>query len=221
MPKPADSPIFVRGQAETPGQVVPRRFLEVLSGKDRPSFRNGSGRLELANAIASPTNPLTARVIVNRVWQHHFGDGFVSTPDDLGNQSAPPTHPELLDWLANRFISDGWSLKKLHSVILLSAAWQQSSRNNPRFAEIDPFNDLLWRANIRRLEFEPLRDSILAIGGALDRTLGGHPMDLSAGTRILQGRGAPRRTIRAPTSCHLIRVARCTGTWIAEIQTRC
>ena len=189
VPKPVDAPILVRGQAETPGQVVPRRFLEVLSGKDRPRVREGSGRLELANAIASPTNPLTARVIVNRVWQHHFGDGFVSTPDDLGNQSAPPTHPELLDWLANRLIADGWSLKKLHRVILLSAAWQQSSRNNPRFAQIDPFNDLLWRANIRRLEFEPLRDSILAIGGALDRTLGGHPIDLAGGMRQARGRG--------------------------------
>ena len=189
-PKPKDSPIFIRGQAETPGQVVPRRFLEVLSGTNRPTFRNGSGRLELANAIASKTNPLTARVMVNRIWQHHFGDGFVSTPDDLGNQSAPPTHPELLDWLASRFMADGWSMKKLHKLILLSATWQQSSRNNPQFAEKDPFNSLLWRANVRRLEFEPLRDSILSIGGTLDLTLGGHPVDLSAGTRVMQGRGA-------------------------------
>ena len=128
--------------------------------------------------------------MVNRVWQHHFGDGFVSTPDDLGNQSSPPTHPELLDWLANRFMTDGWSVKKLHKVILLSATWQQSSRNNPQFAEKDPFNNLLWRANVRRLEFEPLRDSILSIGGTLDLTVGGHPVDLSAGTRVLQGRGA-------------------------------
>jgi len=206
-PKPADENIHIRGQAESLGQVVPRRFLEVLSGKDRPRFRDGSGRLELANAIASPTNPLTARVIVNRVWQHHFGNGFVRTPDDLGNQSSPPTHPELLDWLANRFVADGWSLKKLHRLILLSATWQQSSRNNPRFAEIDPFNDLLWRANIRRLEFEPLRDSILAIGGALDLTIGGHPIDLAGGIRPAgPGRGgrgnvasqlppAPRRSV--------------------------
>jgi hypothetical protein len=189
-PTPADAPILVRGQAETPGQVVPRRFLEILSGKDRPRVRDGSGRVQLANAIASPNNPLTARVIVNRVWQHHFGRGIVTTPDDLGNQSAPPTHPELLDWLASRFVADGWSLKKLHRQILLSAAWQQSSRNNPRYAEVDPFNELLWRANIRRLEFEPLRDSILAIGGALDRTVGGHPIDLAGGMRpAARGRG--------------------------------
>jgi Protein of unknown function (DUF1553)/Protein of unknown function (DUF1549)/Planctomycete cytochrome C len=188
--KPKDFPILVRGQAETPGDVVPRRFLEVLSGTNRPRFKEGSGRLELANAIASKTNPLTARVMVNRIWQHHFGEGFVSTPDDLGNQSSPPTHPELLDWLATRFMADGWSVKKLHKLILLSATWQQSSRNNPQFAEKDPFNRLLWRANVRRLEFEPLRDSILSIGGTLDLALGGHPVDLSAGTRVPQGRGA-------------------------------
>ena len=188
--KPSDYPILVRGQAETPGEIVPRRFLEVLSGSNRAKFRDGSGRLELANAIASKTNPLTARVMVNRVWQHHFGDGFVSTPDDLGNQSTPPTHPELLDWLASRFMTDGWSVKKLHKLILLSATWQQSSRNNPQFADKDPFNHLLWRANVRRLEFEPLRDSILSIGGTLDLTVGGHPVDISAGTRIAQGRDA-------------------------------
>jgi hypothetical protein len=208
-PTPADSPIFVRGQAETPGPTVPRRFLDVLSGSNRPVFKNGSGRLELANAIANKSNPLTARVMVNRVWQHHFGDGFVSTPDDLGNQSSPPTHPELLDWLASRFVADNWSVKRLHKLILMSAAWQQRSRNNPKSAEKDPFNQLLWRANVRRLEFEPLRDSILAIGGGLDLTVGGHPVDLSGGDRALPGRGgqqlqrtdavrlsaAPRRTI--------------------------
>jgi hypothetical protein len=189
-PRPADFPILVRGQAETPGQVVPRRFLEVLSGTGRPTFKDGSGRLELANAIANKNNPMTARVMVNRMWQNHFGDGFVSTPDDLGNQSAPPTHPELLDWLATRFMTDGWSVKKLHKVILMSATWQQSTRNNAQFAEKDPFNDLLWRANVRRLEFEPLRDSILSLGGTLDLTVGGHPVDLAEGTRVPQGRGA-------------------------------
>ncbi len=187
---PGDAPILIRGQVETPGETVPRRFLEVLSGSNRPRFKEGSGRLELANAIASKTNPMTARVIVNRVWQHHFGDGFVSTPDDLGNQSTPPTHPELLDWLASRLMADGWSLKKLHKLILMSATWQQSSRNNPQFATKDPFNRLLWRANLRRLEFEPLRDFVLSVGDALDTTLGGHPIDLAGGTRTpAQGRG--------------------------------
>jgi len=188
-PTPKDSPILLRGQVETPGNVVPRRFLEILSGSNRPTFHSGSGRLELANAIANKTNALTARVMVNRVWQHHFGDGFVSTPDDLGNQSTPPTHPELLDWLATRFMNDGWSVKKLHKLILMSATWQQSSKNNSQFAEKDPFNHLLWRANVRRLEFEPLRDSILSLGGTLDLKMGGHPVDLSEGTRVQQGRG--------------------------------
>src|SRR6185436_5914373 len=197
--KPADAPSLVRGQVETPGDVVPRRFLEVLSGSKRPHFDDGSGRLELARAIADKQNPLTARVMVNRVWQHHFGDGFVATPDDLGNQSSPSTHPELLDWLASRFMADGWSVKKLHKLILLSAAWQQSSRNNPQFAEKDPFNHLLWRANVRRLEFEPLRDSILAIGGSLDLAVGGHPIDLSGGADLLKGgRGIPPGLARDP-----------------------
>ena len=189
-PAPKDSPIFIRGEAENRGDIVPRRFLEVLSGPNRPAFKNGSGRLELAMAIASKNNPLTARVLVNRVWLHHFGEGIVTTPDDFGNQSAPPSHPELLDYLAGRFMDDGWSLKKLHKTILLSATYQQSSRNNPAYAEKDPYNRLLWRANVRRLEFEPLRDSILYIGGNLDLTVGGHPVDLSEGTHKSQKRFA-------------------------------
>ena len=188
-PTPKDSPIFLRGQVESPGDVVPRRFLDVLAGPNRPVFHNGSGRLELANAIASKSNPLTARVMVNRIWQHHFGDGFVSTPDDLGNQSSPPTNQDLLDWLATRFMADNWSVKKLHKLILMSATWQQSSRNNPAFAEIDPFNQLLWRQNVRRLEFEPLRDSILSIGGGLDLTMGGHPVSLDDKPPVPQARG--------------------------------
>jgi hypothetical protein len=186
---PKDSPIFIRGQAESPGEIVPRRFLEVLSPTNRPVFRDGSGRLDLARAIANKDNPLTARVLVNRVWLHHFGEGFVTTPDDLGNQSVPPSHPELLDYLANRFMADGWSVKKLHKLIVMSATYQQSSRNNPLYAEKDPFNRLLWRANVRRLEFEPLRDSILYLGGNLDLTMGGHPVDLSEGTHTSQKRG--------------------------------
>ena len=190
LPTPQDSPIFLRGEAENRGPVVPRRFLEVLSGPNRPVFRTGSGRLELAEAIANPNNPLTARVLVNRVWLHHFGEGIVSNPDDLGNQSSPPSHPELLDYLATTFMKQGWSIKKLHKQILMSATYQQSSEANPSNVESDPFNRLLWRANVRRMEFEPLRDSFLYIGGTLDLTLGGHPVDLSDGTRRGQGRGA-------------------------------
>jgi mono/diheme cytochrome c family protein len=197
-PTPKDSPIFIRGEAENHGDMVPRRFLEVLSGPSRPAFKNGSGRLELAQAIASKSNPLTARVLVNRVWLHHFGEGIVTTPDDLGNQSAPPSHPELVDYLASRFMDEGWSIKKLHKLILLSSTYQQSSQNNVACAEKDPFNRLLWRANVRRLEFEPLRDSILYLGGQLDLTVGGHPVDLSQGTHKSQRRAGAAMLNKLP-----------------------
>jgi hypothetical protein len=179
--KPHDSPVFIRGEAENKGEMAPRRFLEILSGPYRAPYRYGSGRLELAQSIINPANPLTARVLVNRVWLHHFGQGIVITPDDFGNQSDPPSHPELLDYLAARFMQEGWSIKKLHRLILLSSTYQQSSANNPRYAQVDPGNRLLWRANIQRLEFEEIRDSILAIGGQLDLTIGGRPVPLAAG----------------------------------------
>jgi mono/diheme cytochrome c family protein/uncharacterized protein YdcH (DUF465 family) len=178
--RPSDSPVFIRGEAENRGDLVPRRFLEILSGPNRPVFKSGSGRLELAASIISTNNPLTARVLVNRVWLHHFGEGFVTTPDDLGNQSAPPSHPELLDYLASRFMEEGWSIKKLHRLIMLSSVYQQSSDTNPRYAQKDPNNRLLWRANIHRLEFEAVRDSMLAIGGRLDLGMGGRPVNLGA-----------------------------------------
>jgi hypothetical protein len=176
--RPHDSPLFIRGEAGNRGEIVPRRFLEILSGPNRPVWTNGSGRLELAYAIANRNNPLTPRVIVNRVWQHHFGEGFVPTPDDLGTMAEEPSHLELLNYLAVRFMDEGWSIKKLHRVIMLSAVYQESSANNPRYAEIDPNNRLLWRANIRRLEFEAIRDSLLTIGGTLDKTMYGRPVDL-------------------------------------------
>ncbi len=179
-PNPEDSHVFLRGEAENLGDVAPRRFLEILSGPNRPAFHNGSGRLELAAAIVSPNNPLTARVMVNRIWQHHFGQGFVTTPDDFGNQSVPPSHPELLDYLAARFVEEGWSVKKMHRLIMLSSVYQQSTENNPHYAQIDPDNRLLWRANIRRLDFEAVRDSLLAIGGRLNTTMGGRPVNLGA-----------------------------------------
>ena len=178
-PRPKDSPVLIRGETGNRGPVVPRQFLEVLSGSTRPAFTNGSGRLELAHAIVSKDNPLTPRVMINRVWLHHFGEGFVPTPDDLGMMSEPPSHPELIDYLATRFVEEGWSIKKLHRLIMLSSVYQQSSSHNPRYAEIDPDNRLLWRANVRRLEFESVRDSLLAIGGSLDRTMYGRPVDFS------------------------------------------
>ena len=179
LPRPKDSPVFIRGEAENRGAIVPRRFLEVLSSAERPAFTNGSGRLELARAIISTNNPLTARVMVNRIWLHHFGEGLVTTPDDFGTQAEPPTHPELLDYLAMEFMAGGWSMKKMHRQIMLSSVYQQDSANNPQYAQMDPDNRLLWRANIRRLELEALRDSLLAIGGSLDRSLFGRPVDLT------------------------------------------
>ena len=178
--KPHNSPVLLRGQLQSPGPVVPRQFLEVLSGPDRQPFTQGSGRLELAAAIASPSNPLTARVLVNRLWLHHFGEGFISTPDDLGIMSGAPSHPELLDYLASSFMKDGWSLKQLHRTILLSKTWQQSSGADPEKAKIDSFNRLLWRQNLHRLDFEALRDSILFMGGQLDLTMGGHPVNIES-----------------------------------------
>ena len=175
--KAHDSPVFIRGEAGNKGPMVQRHFLEILSGPTRPGLTNGSGRLDLAHAIVSKTDPITPRVMVNRIWLHHFGEGFVPTPDDLGTMSEPPSHPELIDYLASRFVEEGWSVKKMHRLIMLSSVYQQSSANNPRYAQIDPFNRLLWRANIRRLEYEALRDSLLAIGGGLDKTMFGRPVD--------------------------------------------
>jgi mono/diheme cytochrome c family protein len=179
--KPKDSPVFIRGQAQTRGEIVPRRFLEVLSQNGGPvQFpKDSSGRFELAQCIASKTNPLTARVLVNRVWMHHFGEGFVPTPDDLGTQSEPPTHPELLDYLASYFMEKGWSIKQLHRVIMLSRIYLVSSSTIPEYEAIDSQNRLLWRANIRRLDFEAMRDSLLAMSGKLDRTIGGQPINLT------------------------------------------
>jgi hypothetical protein len=179
--KPKDYPVLVRGEVGNRGDLVPRRFLEVLSPdpKKRPEWRDGSGRLQLALAIADPKNPLTARVFVNRMWQQHWGVGFVETPDDLGNMSSAPTHPELLDWLAATFIENKWSIKSLHRTIVLSAAYQQSGQTNPVYAEKDPNNKLLWRFNLRRMDFEELHDSLLAITGELNLNYGGRPVAIN------------------------------------------
>jgi len=173
-----DSPVFIRGEAGNRGEVVPRRFLQLLSPYNRPVFTNGSGRLELALDIASPNNPLTARVMINRIWLHHFGSAFVPTPDDFGTMSDPPSHPELLDYLAMNFMTNGWDMKKIHRLIMLSSVYQESSASNPHYAQTDPGNRFLWRANIRRLEYEPLRDSLLAIGGSLDNSVYGRPVNM-------------------------------------------
>lgn len=177
-PKPVDSPVFIRGEANNKGEVVPHRFLEILAGPNRPVFKNGSGRLELAQSIASRTNPLTPRVMVNRIWQHHFGDGIVMSPDDFGTMSEPPSHQELLDYLSVVFMQKGWSVKTIHKLIMMSAVYQRKSETNDAFAKIDPGNRLLWRFNMHRLDFEALRDSLLYMAKELDTTQGGQPVNI-------------------------------------------
>ncbi len=194
LPTAQDSPVFVRGNAPKKGdqvRTVPRRFLEVLSEGGKPqAFRLGSGRLELAQSIANKNNPLTARVMVNRVWMHHFGDGLVRTPDDLGNQAGKPSHPELLDFLANWFMEDfgaakpAWSVKSLHKAIMTSKVYRQSSntafkRGTVDYEKTDPANSLLWRANVRRLDFEAFRDSLISMGGLMDHSVGGQSFNIT------------------------------------------
>jgi hypothetical protein len=171
---PSDAPIQKRGEPARPGEIVPRRFLTILGGDPVPPG-GGSGRRELALWLTRPENPLTARVIVNRVWQQHFGRGLVATPNDFGLRSQPPSHPELLDWLATRFREQGWSLKWLHRQILSSQAYGRSSRTAAA-AAADPANEWLWRFTRRRLSAEEIRDSLLLFGGGLDTSPGqGHP----------------------------------------------
>ncbi|HXJ60400.1 MAG TPA: PSD1 and planctomycete cytochrome C domain-containing protein [Verrucomicrobiae bacterium] len=176
---PTEPVIFRRGNPNTPGAKVPRQFLSVIAGPQRHPFQEGSGRLEMAQAIASPDNPLTARVFVNRVWSYHFGAPFVRTPSDFGVRSDPPTHPKLLDYLAARLVAEGWSIKKLHKLIVLSSGYQQSSEDNPKAARVDPGNQWFWRMNRRRLDFEALRDSLLAVSGRIDFTAGGRGVDIT------------------------------------------
>ncbi len=176
--KPFDPYVFLRGKEDSKGEAVPRRFLGVLSCDERAPFAEGSGRLELARAIASPDNPLTARVFVNRVWAHHFGKPLVATPSDFGLRSDPPTHPQLLDYLARRFMDEGWSIKNLHRMIVLSAAYRQASIDRADAIAADPENRLLWKQNRRRLDFESMRDTLLAMASALDFAQGGPAVDM-------------------------------------------
>jgi Protein of unknown function (DUF1553) len=161
----------------------------VVAGPQATPFRKGSGRLELAQAIADPKNPLTARVLVNRVWHWHFGKGLVTTPSDFGLRSDPPSHPELLDFLADGFLADGWSIKALHRRIMLSSTYRQASAPRPDAAERDPENRLVWRFNPQRLDFESMRDSILAVTGALDPAMRGRPVTITEAPFL------PRRTV--------------------------
>ena len=174
--KTTDARVQLKGEPKNLGPQVPRGFLTVLGGQKVPPGTSGSGRLELARWLTDRSNPLTARVMVNRVWLHHFGRGLVRTPDDFGTRSQPPTHPELLDWLTRRFVDGGWSVKSLHRLIMLSRAYQSACVENGDYARRDPQNESLWTFNRRRLSAEEVRDAMLFVSGALDRTPGGpHP----------------------------------------------
>ncbi|MCA9174853.1 MAG: PSD1 domain-containing protein [Planctomycetales bacterium] len=168
-----DLPLFIRGNPNRTGEVIPRRYLEVLSAPEAEGFRHGSGRLELAEAITRQSAPLAARVIVNRIWLGHFGRGLVETPSNFGQLGARPSHPQLLDDLAERLIANGWSLKWLHRELVLSSTYRQSSAGRAEGLKTDPDNRWLWRMNRRRLDFESWRDSMLQASGELDRALGG------------------------------------------------
>ena len=177
LPKPYEPHIFRRGNPSRLGDAVPRAFVRLLTGGAAQPFTHGSGRLELARAITSSANPLTARVFVNRVWMHHFGEPLVGSPADFGARSEPPANPELLDWLASEFIRSGWSIKHLHHVMLMSSAYQQGSSTQ---AVADPENKLLSQFPRRRLDFEAMRDSLLSIAGRLNPAVGGRSIDLVA-----------------------------------------
>jgi hypothetical protein len=173
---PVNARIQLRGEPDKPADEVPRRFLAVLGGDTLSTNATGSGRLELANWLTRPTNPLTARVFVNRVWQWHFGQGLVHTPSDFGLRGDAPTHPELLDWLASEFIASGWSVKALHRLIMLSATYQLASDDHAENLQRDPANVFLWRHARRPLDAESIRDAMLFVSGRLDRSVpGAHP----------------------------------------------
>jgi hypothetical protein len=176
--------VHLGGNADRQGEEVKPHFLTCLAGERAPAFTNGSGRLELAQAITASENPLTARVMANRIWLHHFGFGIVRTPSDFGTRGDPPTHPELLDYLAVQFTggrvrsTDGWSIKKLQRMIMLSSTYQMSSDASPKALAQDPQNLLLSHFNRQRLDFESTRDALLFVSGTLDPTLYGRSVDI-------------------------------------------
>jgi hypothetical protein len=177
--KPQNVKIRIRGSADNLGDEAPRAFLSILSKGDPVPFTKGSGRLELAEDVASPDNPLTPRVIVNRIWKQHFGTGLSQTPSNFGQLGEKPSHPELLDYLAARLIEQKWSIKSLHREIMNSAVYQLSAAKDTAAFEADPDNRLYWHANRRRLDVEPLRDTLLAVSGELDLAMGGKAIKLT------------------------------------------
>lgn len=188
-----DMAIAIRGNIRKPGKVVPRRFLHIVAGENAPRFTKGSGRTELAAAIVDKTNPLTARVMINRIWQYHFGRAIVRSPSNFGKLGESPTHPLLLDYLATQFMARGWSMKAMHRLIMLSSTYQASSDYDEKSFLVDGDNRLNWRMNPRKMAAEPWRDSLLAVCGELSPEFGGPPVQGS----FLRSK---RRTIYAKIS---------------------
>ena len=188
---PRDVRVHLRGDHKNLGLEVPRRFLQILAGRDQPPILQGSGRLQLADRLVDFRNPLTARVMVNRIWKHHFGEGLVRSVDNFGETGDRPSHPELLDFLASRFMREGWSVKAVQRLILLSSTYRMSGRPEAPALRLDPENRLLHHVSVRRLEAESVRDSILALSGNLDRQLFGPsvPPHISP---YQDGRGKPK-----------------------------
>jgi hypothetical protein len=189
--------VLLRGNPHVPGDQVEPRFPEVLGGQSaripppEPGAKTSGRRTVLADWIASPDNPLTARVMVNRIWQFHFGRGIVRSPNDFGFQGIAPTHPELLDWLATEFIANEWRLKPLHKMIVMSDAYRQSSRGRLDALAADPANDLFWRFDMRRLSAEEIRDSILDVTGTLNRQMFGPSVYPEIPKEVLAGQSMP------------------------------
>ena len=224
--EPSPTYVLQRGNYLTPGRLVGPGFPSALTDGRTPldatppwpAARKTGLRLALAKWMTRPDHPLTARVFVNRVWKHHFGDGLVRTLDNFGRAGDPPSHPELLDWLARRFVSDGWSVKSLHRLIVTSATYRQSSAVSARQLELDPENRLLSRFPLRRLDAEALYDSLLALAGQLDARQFGPPDGITARpdglvtSASVSGRGAAASTCysgaRSRSRCSPISIGR-------------
>lgn len=165
--------VFVRGSHQNLGELVAKQFPVVLGGSEQAPVTQGSGRRELAHWLTQPSHPLTSRVMVNRIWQWHFGEGLVRTPDNFGATGEKPTHPELLDYLATEFVKRNWSIKSMHRLIMLSNTYQMSSHSSEEVRKADPDNRLWSRFNRRKLTVEEMRDALLSLDGSLDLSMGG------------------------------------------------
>jgi mono/diheme cytochrome c family protein len=195
--KPPPTHVMIRGNPNSPGALVEPGFPAVLGTADPvipppdPEARTSGRRQVFARWIASPTNPLTARVMANRLWQHHFGRGIVASTNDFGKFGTPPTHPELLDWLASEFVAGGWHMKRMHRLLMLSNTYRMSSQGNPTALWLDPANNLFWRFNMRRLNAEEVRDSVLAVSGRLNRKMYGPSVFPPIPKEVLAGQSIP------------------------------